>query len=55
MSLMIQGQIVSVHKQVQLSLRSILFMLIYVETEIGPERICKNLGLFLVDSVLMHH
>lgn len=54
-SLMTQGQILSVYKQVQLSLRSILFMLIYVKTEIGPEHICKNLSLFLVDSVFMHH
>lgn len=52
---MTQGQSLSVYKQVQLSLRSILFTLIYVKSEIGPEHIWKNLGLFLVDSVLMHH
>lgn len=54
-SLSLRGQILSVYKQVQLSLRSILFMLIYVKTEIGPEHICKNVALLLVDSVLMHH
>lgn len=52
---MTEGQIWPVYKQVQCSLGSTVFVVIYIKTEIGPEHICKNLCLFLVATVLMHH
>lgn len=50
--LMTRVKIPAVCKQVQLSLRPSVFMLIYVKTETGSECICKA---FLVDPVLTRH